>query len=60
MIIATGADYMPPDAEGREEFEGSARVFLVIRGEGLSATMSSYLSRRVETDENMRFCDAQS
>ncbi len=92
VIIATGADYMRLDAEGREEFEGSgvyyaataleaqlcresnvivvgggnsagqaamflsetaAKVFLVIRGEGLSATMSSYLSRRVETRENI-------
>ena len=92
VIIATGADYMRLDAEGREDFEGSgvyyaataleaqlcrnsnvivvgggnsagqaamfmsetaAKVFLVIRGEGLSATMSSYLSRRVETKENI-------
>jgi thioredoxin reductase (NADPH) len=92
VIIATGADYMRLDAEGREKFEGSgvyyaataleaqlcreatvivvgggnsagqaamflsetaAKVLLVIRGEGLSATMSSYLSRRVEAKENI-------
>ena len=92
VIIATGADYMRLEADGREEFENSgvyyaataleaqlcrnsnvivvgggnsagqaamflsetaAKVFLVIRGEGLSATMSSYLSRRVETKENV-------
>ena len=33
--------------------ETAAKVFLVIRGGGLSATMSSYLSRRVETRENI-------
>jgi thioredoxin reductase (NADPH) len=92
VIIATGADYMRLEAEGREEFERAgvyyaataleaqlcrdstvivvgggnsagqaamflsetaAKVLLVIRGEGLSATMSSYLSRRVETKENI-------
>ncbi|HEX8679036.1 MAG TPA: NAD(P)/FAD-dependent oxidoreductase, partial [Chthoniobacterales bacterium] len=92
VIIATGADYMRLDAEGRENFENAgvyyaataleaqlcrnstvvvvgggnsagqaamflsetaAKVLLVIRGEGLSATMSSYLSRRVETKENI-------
>ena len=92
VIIATGADYMRLDAEGRENFENTgvyyaataleaqlcrnstvvvvgggnsagqaamflsetaAKVLLVIRGEGLSATMSSYLSRRVETKENV-------
>lgn len=92
VIIATGADYMRLEAEGREDFEGAgvyyaataleaqlcrdstvivvgggnsagqaamflsetaAKVLLVIRGEGLSATMSSYLSQRVETRENI-------
>src|SRR4051794_29493161 len=33
--------------------EVAAKVFLVIRGEGLSKSMSSYLSRRVETKENI-------
>lgn len=33
--------------------ETAAKVLLVIRGDGLSATMSSYLSRRVETKENI-------
>ena len=92
VIIATGADYMRLEAEGRENFENAgvyyaataleaqlcggatvivvgggnsagqaamflsetaAKVILVIRSEGLSATMSSYLSRRVETKENI-------
>src|SRR5213075_1082639 len=33
--------------------ESAEKVFLVIRGEGLSRTMSSYLSRRVETKHNI-------
>ncbi|MGI8889662.1 MAG: FAD-dependent oxidoreductase [Chthoniobacterales bacterium] len=33
--------------------EGAARVFLVVRGQGLAQSMSSYLSRRVETKENI-------
>src|SRR5260221_7941945 len=33
--------------------EGAAKVLLVIRGEGLAKSMSSYLSRRVETKENI-------
>ena len=33
--------------------EGAQRVLLVIRGEGLAKSMSSYLSRRVETKENI-------
>jgi thioredoxin reductase (NADPH) len=33
--------------------EGAEKVFLVIRGAGLSRTMSSYLSRRVETKHNI-------
>jgi thioredoxin reductase (NADPH) len=33
--------------------EGAAKVLLVIRGDGLSRSMSSYLSRRVETKENI-------
>ena len=92
VIIATGADYMRLEAEGRENFENAgvyyaataleaqlcggstvivvgggnsagqaamflsenaAKVILVIRGEGLSATMSNYLTRRVETKENI-------
>ena len=92
VIIATGADYLRLEAEGRENFENAgvyyaataleaqlcrnstvivvgggnsagqaamflsetaAKVLLVIRGEGLAATMSSYLSRRVETKENI-------
>ncbi len=92
VIIATGADYLRLEAEGREKFEGSGvyyaataleaqlcgrstvivvgggnsagqaamflsevadKVLLVIRGENLSSTMSSYLSRRVETKENI-------
>src|SRR3712207_7823540 len=31
----------------------AAKVLLVVRGEGLAATMSSYLSRRIETKENI-------
>ncbi|MFL6530464.1 MAG: FAD-dependent oxidoreductase [Chthoniobacterales bacterium] len=92
VIIATGADYLRLEAEGREKFEGmgvyyaataleaqlcrnstvivvggansagqaamylsetAAKVLLVIRGDGLSSTMSSYLSRRVETKSNI-------
>ena len=92
VIIATGADYLRLDAEGREDFErsgvyyaataregrlcrnstvivagggnaagqaamflseGAAKVFLVIRGEGLAKSMSSYLARRVEAKENI-------
>jgi thioredoxin reductase (NADPH) len=92
VIIATGADYLRLDAEGREDFErsgvyyaataregrlcrnstvivagggnaagqaamflseGAAKVLLVIRGEGLAKSMSSYLARRVETKENI-------
>jgi thioredoxin reductase (NADPH) len=92
VIIATGADYLRLEAEGRESFEGSgvyyaatprerqlcrdstvivagggnsagqaamflsettAKVLLVIRGEDLTKTMSTYLSRRVETKENI-------
>ncbi|HEY3663511.1 MAG TPA: FAD-dependent oxidoreductase [Chthoniobacterales bacterium] len=33
--------------------EGAAKVLLVVRGQGLSQSMSSYLSRRVETKENI-------
>ena len=33
--------------------EGAAKVLLVVRGKGLSQSMSSYLSRRVETKENI-------
>jgi thioredoxin reductase (NADPH) len=33
--------------------EGAKKVLLVIRGDGLSKTMSSYLSRRVEVKENI-------
>jgi thioredoxin reductase (NADPH) len=33
--------------------ESAKKVFLVIRGENLSKSMSSYLSRRVETQENV-------
>lgn len=33
--------------------EGAAKVLLVVRGAGLSQSMSSYLSRRVETRENI-------
>ena len=33
--------------------EAAAKVVLVIRGDGLAKTMSSYLSRRVETKENI-------
>ena len=33
--------------------EGAEKVLLVIRGAGLSKSMSSYLSRRVETRENI-------
>jgi thioredoxin reductase (NADPH) len=33
--------------------ESAEKVLLVVRGEGLSKTMSSYLSRRVETKENI-------
>ena len=33
--------------------EGAEKVMLVVRGEGLSKSMSSYLSRRVETTENI-------
>jgi thioredoxin reductase (NADPH) len=33
--------------------EGAEKVILVIRGESLSKSMSSYLSRRVETKENI-------
>jgi thioredoxin reductase (NADPH) len=33
--------------------EGAERVFLVIRGDGLARSMSSYLSRRVEAKENI-------
>src|SRR5437868_13452424 len=33
--------------------ETAAKVLLVIRGEGLSKSMSSYLSRRVEAKENI-------
>lgn len=33
--------------------EAAEKVMLVIRGEGLSKSMSSYLSRRVETKENI-------
>jgi thioredoxin reductase (NADPH) len=92
VIIATGANYIRLDAEGRESFEGSgvyyaatkregqlcngstvivvgggnsagqaamflsdgaAKVILAIRGEGLSKSMSTYLSRRVEAKENI-------
>jgi thioredoxin reductase (NADPH) len=92
VIIATGADYLRLEAEGRETFEGSgvyyaataregklcrdstvivagggnsagqaamflsegaAKVLLVVRGEGLTKTMSTYLSRRVEAKENI-------
>jgi thioredoxin reductase (NADPH) len=92
VIIATGADYLRLEAEGRETFEGSgvyyaatvregqlcrgstvivagggnsagqaamflskcaAKVMLVIRGEGLAKTMSTYLARRVEAKENI-------
>ncbi len=92
VIIATGADYLRLEAEGREAFEGSgvyyaataregklcrnstvlvvgggnsagqaamflsegaAKVLLVIRGERLAKTMSTYLARRVEMKENI-------
>jgi thioredoxin reductase (NADPH) len=92
VIIATGADYIRLEAEGRETFEGSGvyyaataregqlcrgstvvvagggnsagqaamflseraeKVLLVIRGEGLTKSMSTYLSRRVEAKENI-------
>jgi thioredoxin reductase (NADPH) len=92
VIIATGADYIRLEAEGRENFEGSGvyyaattrerqlcrdstvivvgggnsagqaamflsdraiKVLLIIRGEGLSKSMSTYLSRRVEAKENI-------
>ena len=33
--------------------ETTAKVLLVVRGENLSSTMSSYLSRRIETKENI-------
>ncbi len=33
--------------------EGAEKVFLVIRGDGLARSMSSYLSRRVEAKENI-------
>lgn len=33
--------------------EGAAKVLLVIRGEGLAKSMSSYLARRVEAKENI-------
>jgi thioredoxin reductase (NADPH) len=33
--------------------EAAQKVILVVRGEGLSKSMSSYLSRRVETTENI-------
>ncbi len=33
--------------------ENAAKVFLVVRGDTLSKSMSSYLSRRVETKENV-------
>jgi thioredoxin reductase (NADPH) len=33
--------------------EGAARVLLVVRGKNLSASMSQYLSRRVESRENI-------
>src|SRR5205823_6129577 len=33
--------------------EATEKVLLVIRGEGLARSMSSYLSRRVETKENI-------
>jgi thioredoxin reductase (NADPH) len=33
--------------------EGAAKVLLVIRGDDLSKSMSSYLSRRVQTRENI-------
>jgi thioredoxin reductase (NADPH) len=33
--------------------EGAEKVFLVIRGEGLAKSMSSYLSRRVEAKKNI-------
>lgn len=33
--------------------EGAEKVILVIRGEGLAKSMSSYLSRRVESKENI-------
>jgi thioredoxin reductase (NADPH) len=33
--------------------EGAEKVLLVVRGENLSKSMSSYLSRRVETKENI-------
>ncbi len=33
--------------------EGAARVYLVVRGQGLSQSMSSYLSRRVESKSNI-------
>jgi thioredoxin reductase (NADPH) len=92
VIIATGAEYLRLEAEGRESFEGSGvyyaatvregqlcrgstvvvagggnsagqaamflsegaeKVLLVIRGEGLAKSMSTYLSRRVEAKENI-------
>jgi thioredoxin reductase (NADPH) len=34
--------------------EHAVKVLLVIRGEGLAKSMSSYLSRRVETNENIQ------
>src|SRR5260370_8158282 len=33
--------------------EGAEKVLLLIRGEGLAKSMSSYLSRRVEAKENI-------
>jgi thioredoxin reductase (NADPH) len=33
--------------------EGAKKVLLVVRGDGLSKTMSTYLSRRVESKENI-------
>jgi thioredoxin reductase (NADPH) len=33
--------------------EGAKKVLLVLRGDGLSKTMSTYLSRRVEAKENI-------
>jgi thioredoxin reductase (NADPH) len=92
VVIATGADYLRLDAEGRAEYdragvyyaataleaqfcrgatvvvvgggnsagqaamflaETAAKVLLVIRGDGLAATMSNYLTRRVATKDNI-------
>ena len=33
--------------------EGAAKVLLVVRGDSLTKSMSSYLSRRIETNENI-------